>query len=645
MAQRGCIRGAPWLSKKSTISRSAAMTSEGDQLETAVAHHRSGRLTEAEALYRRVLADYPDHPDALHLLGVVLQQTGDPTGAEALIRKAISLAPDMPLFHHNLGKALAEQRRWHDAIASYCRAIELAPDYAEAWFNLGTTYQALDDHPAAENAYRRMLQIAPNDGRAYNNLGLVLEATQRLAEAADCFNRAIAAAPSDSAAHANLGRAFGKLGLIDDAVRSLRKAVELDPRDASLRDQLIFHLVAQPDATNRDIAAELQAYARGLGGVSSAGFANDLDPNRRLRVAYLSSGLQAGHNLLYLMEPLLRNHDRRRFEIFLYGDVPYAAAANESVRQLADEVRDTTGLDDSALAARIREDRIDILVSLLGRGSRVPRHPVLFHRPAPVQMALFWISPTGIPAVDYWIGDHASVPIDTTEEFREMVLRIPHLFLFQPPPDSPPVSLLPARRNGFVTFGCFTVTFKLNDKVLAAWAALLNELSEARLLLKAPALLDEQTRSFMIRRLERAGVPVARVTLLSPTSTLAEHLACYHDIDIALDTFPYTYGNTALESLWMGVPVVSLVGSRFASRITHSILHAAGFMETAAATPAAYVRTAVALAGDLDTLEDWRAAARSHISRSPLTDGAQYTAALEKEYANAWIAWRQRSSA
>ena len=609
-------------------------------LDAALDHHRASRLSEAVALYTKALEHDPGNADALHLLGVATEQSGDATRGEELIRRALAIRPNSPVFHHNLGKVLAGQHRWEEAAAGHRRATELAPAYGEAWCCLGIALQALDLRTDAERAYRRCLQIAPRDARAASGLGAVLFQEDRLAEAAAYFNQAVQLAPDRADDFAYLGHVLGKLGLTGEAVNAFRKYLAFRPRHMGARDNLIFNMLALPSASNSDIAAELDAYARSYEGPApTTSFTNPKDPHRRLRVAYLSSSLLARHNVFYVMERPLRSHDRTQFEIFLYGNVPYDDDSQAPLRAIVDVCRDTSRLDDAAVAELIRSDGIDILVSVLGRGSAAPRHRVLFRRPAPVQMAYQWVVSTGIPTVDYWIADEAGVPTNTQEIFRESIVRLPQFLVFQPPPGVPPVTPLPAARNGFITFGSFANTFKLNDELFAAWAAILARVPQSRLVLKSEPLSDAPTRALVDTRLRRAGLPMDRVIILPRTPGLAAHLARYGEIDISLDTFPYTFGNTALESLWMGVPVVSLAGSRFAGRITFSILKAAGFPDLAAFDSADYVQKAVELTRDPDALAAWRATARERIAASALMDYAGHARALEHAFRQAWIRW------
>lgn len=609
-------------------------------LDEGLKHHNAGRLSEALALYSEALRRAPDNARALELLGVATAQSGDPRGGEALLRRAIAINPDPPQFHNNLGKAVGDQGRWKEAIAHHVRATELAPRYVDAWYCLGRALQKSGDLGAAEAAYRHAIKYAPNETNALTELGLILYEQGRLVEAAAWLDQAVRSPPEKIEARFTLAAAQGKLGLISDAVGNFRRLIEAHPKNLDFRDYLIFFLLASPSVSNQDIATELTAYARSYVGPTPANsFASQRVPHRRLRIGYLSSGLRTEHNLLYVMEPILNGHDRSQMGIFLYGDIPFDQATQAPLRNAVDGCCDTTSLDDAAVADRIQRDRIDILVSVLGRGARASRQTVLFRRPAPIQMAFLWVSSTGIPSVDYWIADEAAVPNNREEMFRETIINLPHLFAFQPPSPVPPVSPLPALANGFVTFGSFANTFKLNDELFAAWHAILARVPNSRLVLKSETLSDAPTRASLETRLRYAGLPLDRVTVWPRTANLAEHLARYGEVDIALDTFPYTFGNTALEALWMGVPVVSFAGPRFAHRITLSILSTAGFPDLAVFSRDAYVEKAVELATDLKALAHWRQTARERITISPLLDYSSYVDALEQAYRTAWLRW------
>ncbi len=609
-------------------------------LDAALAHHRASRLKEAVALYTQALERDPENADALHLLGIATAQSGDPRRAEELIRRALAINPTEPLFHQNLGKALVAQGRWKDAAASHRRAAETAPAFGEAWWALGVALQACQDFAGAEAAYRQCLAVTPNDVRAVRGLGIIFSEQNRLAEAAAYLNQSIQREPGRANDHARLGNVLGRLGLVAEAITEFRRCLELMPQNTDARDNLIFNLLALPSATNSDLANELAAYGRAYEGPPAAtSFANRPDPERRLRIAYISSSLLFGHNVFYVMEWPLRAYDRAQFDIFIYGDVPYHQDSHAPLRANLGACRDTTGLDDDAVADLIRSDGIDILVSVLGRGSALPRHSVLFRRPAPIQMAYQWVVSTGIPPVDYWIADAAGVPATTQEPFHERIVRLPQFLVFQPPPGAPEVAPLPATQNGFVTFGSFANTFKLNDELFATWASILARVPRSRLVLKSEPLADPPTRALVDTRLRRAGLPMDRIDVLPRTPGRTAHLARYGEIDISLDTFPYTFGNTALESLWMGVPVVSLAGPRFASRITFSILTAAGFPDLAAPDLDGFIRKAVDLAGDVDALAAWRRTARQRISTSALMDYTGHVRALEQTYREAWRRW------
>ena len=608
-------------------------------LDAALEHHRASRFSEAIALYTKALESEPENADTLHLLGVATEQAGNARQGEELIRRALAINPAEPIFHNNLGKALAKQRRWEEAAACHRRAAELAPGFAEAWCALGIALRAIEDLNNAEAAYRQCLALTPNDGRALSGLGAIFLFQDRLAEAAAYLNQALRQPTGRAEDHAYLGIVLGKLGLAAEAIPEFRKFLESEPQNLDALDHLIFNLLALPSTSNSDIAAELAAYGRSYDGPApTQSFPNRKAPHRRLRVAYISSSLTAGHNLFYVMEQPLRTHDRTQFEIFLYGDVRYDAEAQAPLRGVVDACRDTTSLDDAAVAELIRSDRIDILVSVLGRGSASPRHRILFRKPAPIQMAYQWIVSTGIPAVDYWLADDVGVPLNTQEPFHETILRLPQFLVFQPRV-SPPIAPLPALKRRSITFGSFANTFKLNDKLFTAWAAILARVPRSRLVLKSEPLADGPTRLLVEARLRRAGLPMDRVVILPRTPGLKAHLERYGEIDISLDTFPYTFGNTALESLWMGVPVVSLAGPRFASRITLSILQAAGFADLAASDAAGYVDKAAQLAGDVDALAAWRSKARERIAASALMDYTGHTRALEQVYRQAWIRW------
>jgi predicted O-linked N-acetylglucosamine transferase (SPINDLY family) len=346
----------------------------------------------------------------------------------------------------------------------------------------------------------------------------------------------------------------------------------------------------------------------------------------------------------YFFAPVLESHDRERFEIFCYADVAQPDAVTERLQQASDGWLRVTGLRPDAVARRIREDRIDILVDLAGHTGDNPLM-VLAHRPAPVQVSwLGYPNTTGMRAVDYRLADAVVEPPGLADELStETVVRLPHGFhCYEPPPGAPAAAPLPAPRQGHVTFGSFNDLKKTQPAVIRAWAEILNRVPGSRLLLKCSSFVDATTRDRYAKSFAEAGADPERVRMVPRVASTEEHLGLYGKIDIGLDPFPYNGTTTTCEALWMGVPVVTLRGDRHAGRVGASLLGRVGLGDWIADTKEGYVALAVSWASRRDELAALRRELRERVARSPLRDARGLTRAIEDAYRTMWRDARAR---
>jgi predicted O-linked N-acetylglucosamine transferase (SPINDLY family) len=374
-------------------------------------------------------------------------------------------------------------------------------------------------------------------------------------------------------------------------------------------------------------------------------YANTRDPERRVRVGYLSPDFWS-HPVARFIEPILMHHDRRTFEVWCYNAHEPADAVTLRLRGLAERWVDCAALTDEALAARIRADGIDVLVDLAGHtaGNRLL---AVARRPAPVTATyLGYPTTTGIEAIRYRITDAHVDPADEPSNNVETPLRLPQsYYCYAEVEETREAAPLPAKLTGRVTFGCFNSSVKWSDEALRLWARVLEAIGGSTLLLKAKDLGKPAIAKRVLERFEQLGVDTRRIVLQGWEASRSDHFAVYDRVDIAVDTYPYNGATTTCEALSMGVPVVTLEGPTHASRMGASVLAAAGFPEWIAPTPERYVEICAALAGDLDGLQATRSSLRERLRASPLMDGARFTADLERLYREMWRSWCRGTNA
>jgi predicted O-linked N-acetylglucosamine transferase (SPINDLY family) len=345
-------------------------------------------------------------------------------------------------------------------------------------------------------------------------------------------------------------------------------------------------------------------------------------------------------SVAFFLLPLLEAHDKKVFHATCYATAAKTDTVTDRLRAASDAWYSFVGLSDDRAAQRVRDDRIDILVDLSGHGAN-NRLLMFARKPAPVQVTyLGFVGTTGLATMDYRLTDSFVDPSEGESFCTERLIRMPDAaWCFAPLSGSPPVSQLPAVTNGYVTFGSFNSLAKVTPDVLDCWARILDQVPGSRLRLKAVALraaeVVARTRRFFIER----SIDPERLELVIDDRSLLQHLSQYDHVDIALDTFPYPGMATTCEALWMGVPVITLAGSHYRSRVGASLLTNAGLPEFVAPTRDAYIQFAATLGADLSRLANLRTTMRERMQQSALMDAQRFAHAFESSLRDVWRNW------
>jgi predicted O-linked N-acetylglucosamine transferase (SPINDLY family) len=599
---------------------------------------RLGRAPEAAESFRRALALCPDAIDALCGLAHALLRLNNLAGVESTLQQALERAPDRSEAHNQLGELLGNLGRLDEALEHFQKAVDIDPDRAEARYNLGEALQRRRRLGPAEAHLREALRLRPWFLPAWSALGYGLLQQGRFDDALELADEAVRRNRESAQLHVARGEALSQAGRVSEAIAAFRQALRLDPQAEIAHNCLLNTLQFDPDTTSAELLAEHSRWAEARQQVEPLGSAagHDPDPDRVLRVGYLSGDFRQ-HVLHHFVEPVLAHHDPREVEVFAYADVIAPDAVTARLRGLVPHWRSLCGLPDEAVARQVLADRIDLLVDLGGHtGTRLG---VFARRPAPVQLTwLGYPSTTGLEAIRYRLTDAVADPPGEPVCHTEELVRLPDGFCcYDPPREAPEVNPLPAASAGFVTFGGLHKLAKYNDRVFDLWCAVLRALPAARLLLFRDGLRGptaERVREEFTRR----GIAAERVRLEHGVDH-PSFLAIYRQIDVSLDTLPWSGHATACEALWMGVPTLTLLGDRHAGRMVASVLTQVGLREFVARSPEEFVARAVTLAGDPDRLAGLRAGLRDRVRSSPLGDAATFTRRLEETYRQLWRRW------
>jgi protein O-GlcNAc transferase len=572
------------------------------QFNLASALADSGELAEAEPIFRQLLISRPDSAEILFLLGSIYAETGRLTAAVEHFQKSLLLRPNEPETFCRLGTALQGLSRHDEGIACFRQAIALSPNFIDAHNRLGNALRLAGFVDESVTYFRQLVQNRPDHSQSLHNLAVALKDAAQIDEAVDYFRRAVELRPDIATVYGNL-------------LYSIQFSTRYD-------SAAIF---AEHHRFNERHAVTLRPSYRPT--------ARALTPSRRLRIGYVSPYFRIHCQALFLL-PLFRHHDRQHFETVCYADDPTDDEVTRELRERSDAWHSIVGLTDEQAAVCIRHDKIDILVNLTMHMSQ--GRPLLFARkPAPIQVCwLAYPGTTGLTAIDYRLTDPYLDPPGLFDAYySETSLRLPDTFwCYDPLTNQPPVNDLPARQNGFITFGNLNNPCKTNDAVFDLWAQVLKAVDRSRLMLLIPQAAAAHR---LFDAFERRGIATDRILPVEMRSR-PQYLELYQQIDIGLDTFPYNGHTTSLDSYWMGVPVITLVGNTVVGRAGLSQLTNLNLADLIAHTPDQFISLARSLAADTNRLSALRASLRQRMQSSPLMDAPRFAKNIEAAYRQMW---------
>lgn len=627
------------------------------QPNLAEAHNQLGEVLrsqeqrpEALAAFQAALRCRHDFVAALVNSGAVLRELERFPESQEHLARAVQLDPQSAEAHFELGNLHATQSNWAEAARCLERAVSIRPDFVAARTTLGAVKQEVGDSAAATEHYRIALQLDPDYVSALSNNGTLLQRQGLLDEALAHYDRALGLNPNFVLGLHNRASVYQSMGRIHEAITSYRTACDLEvarlkPESrhaAADHSKMLYALNFDPAFDSAAIFAEHLAWAKRYAESLTAeapAHTNDRDPDRRVRIGYVSPNFRR-QAVNFFSQPILSAHDHTQFEVFCYSaaDSERCDEVTAKIKAVVDHWRDVYHDSEERLAQIIREDKIDILVDLTGHIGE-GRLLTFARKPAPIQVTYIgYQATTGMSAMDYRLTDERADPPGLTDPFyTERLVRLPRAFFcYQPTADPPPITPLPARSTGYVTFGSFNNFAKVTPQVLEAWMRILarSEQSRLRVLISRSEYVERRIRELA----ESHGIDPSRIELHKHLPR-PSYLRFIQEADISLDPFPMNGHTTTCDSIWMGVPVVMLEGQCYASRFGGSVLANVGLESLIAGSVEQYVDLAVELAQDLDRLEQLRSELRQRMADSALLDFSGFTRNLEQAYRQMWRTW------
>jgi len=600
--------------------------------------HGRGELDAAERHFTACLAANPRFAPAVMNLGLVRQSQQREGEAAELYSQAAELDPRLAAAWHALGAIRHKQGRVEEARQYFERALQVDPHHADAHLGLAYLYQKERRLNLAVAHCEQAIHLKPELPVAHNNLCVSWAAQGRHDEAIAAGRQAVALKSDFGKAHSNLAVSLQAIGLLDEAIAEHRRAIELQPAESGLHSNLLYSLNYHPGYDAQSIFTEHRTWgARHADPLTARAAPHSVDrtPERRLRIGYVSPHF-CEHAVNFFTQPILQSHDRKQFDVYCYFDDDRPDDTSHLLEQSVAGWRNIFGQSDDDVASQIRADRIDILVDLTGHIGGGGRMLLFARKPAPVQVTyLGYQNTTGMQAMDYRLTDaYADPPGSTDPLHTERLVRLPRsFFCYRPSSYAPPVGSLPAEANGYVTFGSVNAFPKVTPQVLATWAEILRRVPTAKLVIRADMTPSLEKRLF--ETLAAEGIEAGRLELVNRLPR-PKYLELIARLDIALDPFPFNGHTTTCDSLWQGVPVVTLSGETYVTRFGGSGHATLGLNELITHSREEYIEAAVGLAHDRERMIRYRTTLRERMAASPLLDYAGFTQRLEAAYREMW---------
>lgn len=603
----------------------------------AVQNHQRNNFSNAEKLYKEVLRENPNHADSHYNLGNILQELNQAEKAKSCFEKAIKIKPNYIEAHNNLGNLFHKFGEFKKAINCFEKAIKINSHLAVPYYNLGNAQKELGDYQKAKNCFLKAIEIKSDYIEAHINLGEVFQELSEHKKAINCFKQAIIIQPNSANAYYNFGVTLEKLGEYQNAINYFQKAINLKPDYTRAHSNKLFNLFYLEEVDPKHYLFQAKKFRLSLKPINSElllKYQFDVNP-KKIKVGFVSGDFRQ-HPVGYFLLDMLKYLKNKNLELTAYSNSKIKDSLSVELKSHFTNWCEITDQDDEKVVNQIRKDGIHILLDLSGHSAK-NRLPIFINKPAPIQAS--WAGypgSTGIPEIDYMIGDRFVTPENENGHFTEKIFRLPLMWVcFSEPDLDVRISDPPVIKNGYVTFGSFNNLSKINDKVISLWSKILKSCPKSKIFLKAKRLDDSYLKEKIIDKFKENGINLNSI-ILEGSSSRSKQLNSYNKVDIALDPFPYSGGVTSLEAIWMGVPVLTKKGFRFVSHTTESINHNSGMSDWVANDENEYVKKAIKFSTDLELLTEINKNLRRKALKSPLFNSTLFAEQLNSAFWKMW---------
>ncbi len=640
------------------------------KLSEAITLQQKGNWPQALNIYQKILQENPNHETALVNLGIILFQNQEIEKGLHTLEKAVNIHSHSANAHFNFGYALMTVKIYQKALFHFNKVIDFQPNTFVAYLHLGKIYYFLGQEEASfksfERAYQlnpkslellnnwantcislerfeqglkileKALQDYPNQWELYGNKATIYQKQWKLPQAEEAFKKAISLNQNDWQLYHGLGAVYHHWNKKKQALNCLEKALALNPNNSKLYSDYIYHLNYYPDLSDQSLFNLHKNWGNKFGNAGQDYLFNSYNnqSSNTLKVGLMSADF-CYHPVAIFLLGWLSKINVSNIQFYAYAQIRKRDSYTKKFQSMC-QWYEMNGKSDLEIAKHIHQDGINILIDLTGHtaGNRLG---VMAFKPAPILASyLGYINTTGLTQIDYRIVDQFVNPPKTQKYYTEKLVYLPDSYTcYHPPETSVTVQPPPVLKNGFITFGCYNNPAKLNEKVVKLWAQVMKLVPNSKLRLKARHFCDAQSIAPIVEMFEVEGINNNRL-IFEGISVLHHYFEAYHQVDIALDPFPHNGGTTTHDTLYMGVPVITLEGKSYVSRMGVSILNNLGHPEWIAKNESAFIDVAINLSSNIEQLQKIRENLRIEFLESSLCDGEKFAKNMENLLLNLW---------
>ena len=601
------------------------------------------KLDKAIENYKKAIKINPNYSQAYNNLGTALHKTNKLSEAMDVYNHAINLKKNFPEAYNNIGNLKCEIGKPSDSLSYFKKAIKIKPDYFEAYNNLGSANASIGDRDEAVKNFKIAIKIKPTYADAYNNLALEYVNLENFEEAMHNYKTCIKLKPDYQMAYNNLGNLLSDLGRFDEAHNLYVGAIKIKPDYAKAYSNLLFNYNYKINYDSNIYLSYAKKYRLNCKSIKNKlSFKYQYKKNpKKLRLGLISADF-GNHPGGFFTLSTLKELRKKNFELFAYSTIDRKDSYVHHFKPLFNKWSSIKKIDDNEVIDKICKDGVHILLDLQGHSAQ-NRLPIFMYKPAPIQVSWLSQGSTGINEIDYLVAGHHTIQKGEENQFVEKIIKHPEISqCFTPPDFNIKIGILPAIKNGFITFGCLNKLNKINDNVVNLWSKILLSVPNSKIFLKTRELDNKKILLKTLERFKKNNIENNRLILEGKSKTRQEVLQAYNKIDIGLDPFPFQGNTSTCEAIWMGVPVLTLKGNRYLFHFGESINSNLSMFDWVAKDLNDYVSKAISFTSDIHKLSEIRINLRKKMLQSPVCDAPRFSEHFSKMLWKMWKKYREK---